>query len=1027
MRDPVKVDVSSYFTIGNDTTANNYYDLPRAKHGGSVTYVIQEWPQGASPKLVSNRMTGMTVNGAYQVQAIYQKGDDVIYQQATIYRNRIEASDGCNVAMVNTTENPQQYTAEAVKGGALLNIFVSDGEKDKLVNADLTDYAQCVPLLNLIEARGLVAIQSSQKINETGQKIRTGFVMQTSGQLLGADVLKFFFIRLYNGNNKVYESLTAQNDAVQVGLVGNDASKLRFSVETDKTFDRIELWSAGLLNVSLNALNLYYAFYEPADCDNSASTAEACLEMITAQKDGADINYEETQLPEGIDVGSSFSKLGNLLDNSAETSALIVNGVSVLSRSTVAVKFDEMPANQTVGAIVKKTTGLASIDLLKDVKLVAYYDGTPVGNTSTGGSVGDIDLIGSGDNFYLELVPSAPYNEVRISFPKVAGVLDFIRLAGFYKRVDSDGDGTPDCAEDPDQSTSNIVVDKWTQHICADAQTKTATIRIDVSGAKEGEQVKFTCYSMSGSGNTVEQSATVKEAEGQQYFELQLPVGDYSISGLPENGLRAQIHPLQTTWKRNAPGTDWNDWNNWTDGSPWGCTDVVIPAQAARYPELQDWRDVDDFWGGNFCNQIHFEPGAEVVNTHYLQYEKAYVEMQITGGAFHAVCVPLHGMVTGDMFVSSTLPEYFTPLNSVTYPEVRHNPVVRQQMWSRAVNYATSTSSDGVWAAEANWSRTFNAVSQPYDDAQGIMLQVGETNSSYRLRFPKDYTSYNYYTLGGTWVRKEDLSSDARKESGHFVYEGSNFDPSTAGTRFSFTLRNESSSSTIFVAGNPFMTHIDIQAFLEGNSGVVSSVGVDDCVYTLENGKLVSVPESSVTTIRPMQAFYVYGATSNQMSLTTNYTEQMLKQEPSAAKTRALRASSALQPGMLSVTVHAGDAVSGCLLIRDAAASDAVVTGEDVPMLIDKETMPAVSVYSIAGQRALTIQKTTGRQAVKLGFVTKGSQRTTLEFRYAKDWDGWTLNDSKTGRKYVLDGTELTLDVTDLTSGNGRFYLEKTN
>lgn len=60
-RDPVEIDVSSYFTIGNDTISTDYYDLPTPSEG-SVTYSLISWPSGAtSPSISGNHMTGMTV------------------------------------------------------------------------------------------------------------------------------------------------------------------------------------------------------------------------------------------------------------------------------------------------------------------------------------------------------------------------------------------------------------------------------------------------------------------------------------------------------------------------------------------------------------------------------------------------------------------------------------------------------------------------------------------------------------------------------------------------------------------------------------------------------------------------------------------------------------------------------------------------------------------------------------------------------------------------------------------------------
>lgn len=119
--------------------------------------------------------------------------------------------------------------------------------------------------------------------------------------------------------------------------------------------------------------------------------------------------------------------------------------------------------------------------------------------------------------------------------------------------------------------------------------TYLGNVRISVDAKPElvGTELTFTCYPYNGNGQKIEQKAKLQHDDDKGYFfELSLPVGDYSISGLPYNGLRAQVHPLKTTWKRNPVNTDWNNWSNWTDGSPWGCTNVVIPTGATKYPDL---------------------------------------------------------------------------------------------------------------------------------------------------------------------------------------------------------------------------------------------------------------------------------------------------------------------------------------------------------------------------------------------------------------------------------------------------------
>lgn len=769
-RDPVEIDVSSYFTIGNDTISTDYYNLLTPSEG-TVTYSLISYPEGAtSPSISGNRITGMTVNGDYVVQAIYKRGEETSWSYAVIHRNKKEAEAGCNTMMINTSGNEVQYTvveSSGSQGG--ISLFNKINNRQNLVDGDYTNYAEATNVLSLIQFGSLAGVHSSQDITPQGGKTRVGFVMQTNNQLLGADVLKFFFIRLYKDGEEVFSGLTAENDAVGVGLVGNDGSKLRFYVETDQTFDQVELWTAGLLNVNLNTFRLYYAFYEPVTCEEYEGTSEACMEMITAQKHGATINYAETKSSSVASVGTTMNNLSYVIDNSQQTAASIVAGVSLISRSTVAVKFNSIRGGQPLGAILRTPGYVLNASVLQNVTIAAYNGGQAVASESTSGGLASIEVISDAGLAYMEVTPLQDYDEVRISFPSLADALETVWLSGFYIRPDANGNGIPDCAEEPeDQGEIDIAYRSITEHVCVDETTYLGNVRISVDAKSEllGTELTFTCYPYNGNGQKIEQEAELQQDDKGYFFELSLPVGDYSISGLSTyNGLRAQVHPLKTTWKRNASDTDWNNWSNWTDGSPWGCTNVVIPAGATRYPNLNAWGSVDKFYGGNYCANIHFEPGAAVLNTQYLEYDCAYVEMEVQSGMYHMISTPLHGMVTGDMFVSPEMPAYFTPLNGATYREVRHNPIVRQKMYSRAVTTATSgTDSNGTVVATADWSRTFNAVAQPYEQTQGIKMMVGnDWGTSYRLRFPKAYTEYNYYTLSGGWVKKRNFAGRGKK------------------------------------------------------------------------------------------------------------------------------------------------------------------------------------------------------------------------------------------------------------------------
>lgn len=1047
-RDPVEIDVSSYFTIGNDTISTDYYNLPTPSEG-TVIYSLISWPSGAtSPSISGNHMTGMTVNGDYVVKAVYTREEkETSWSYAVIHRNKKEAVAGCNTMMINTSGNEGQYTvveSSGSQGG--ISLFNKINNRQNLVDGDYTNYAEATNVLSLIQFGSLAGVHSSQDIAPQGGKTRVGFVMQTNNQLLGADVLKFFFIRLYKDGEEVFSGLTAENDAIGVGLVGNDGSKLRFYVETDKTFDQVELWTAGLLNVNLNTFRLYYAFYEPTTCEEYAGTSEACMEMITAQKHGATINYAETKSSSAASVGATMNNLSYVIDNSQQTAASIVAGVSLISRSTVAVKFNSIRGGQPLGAILRTPGYVLNASVLQNVTIAAYNGGQAVASESTSGGLASIEVISDAGLAYMEVTPLQDYDEVRISFPSLADALETVWLSGFYIRPDANGNGIPDCAEEPDdQGETDITYRSITEHVCVDETTYLGNVRISVDAKSEllGTELTFTCYPYNGNEQKIEQKAELQQDDKGYFFELSLPVGDYSISGLSTyNGLRAQVHPLKTTWKRNASDTDWNNWSNWTDGSPWGCTNVVIPAGATRYPNLNAWGSVDKFYGGNYCANIHFEPGAAVLNTQYLEYDCAYVEMEVQSGMYHMISTPLHGMITGDMFVSPEMPAYFTPLNGATYREVRHNPIVRQKMYSRAVTTATSgTDSNGTVVATADWSRTFNAVAQPYEQAQGIKMMVGnDWGTSYRLRFPKAYTEYNYYTLSGRWVKKETLPEGARNMNGKFAYEESGFKPENAGRSFTFELRNEEQGATYFVAGNPFMSYLDIKTFLTENKQSVQAIRIIDSESVFgeeeglvrislgKNGDLsFDVAGEQSNTIAPLQAFYVEaleGYTSDNVNIT--YTSDMFVQPSASTATRSSRSASVPTAGEMKISAVSGNSVSSCSLIRSAGASDAYNAKEDIVSLIDEDFMPKVKVYTVADKRALDIQKMSNATRVDLGFMVKdGSQQTEFTLDYGSNWKGWTLVDKQTGKRYLLDGTSLTVNAGAMKSTDGRFYLVK--
>ena len=180
-RDPVEIDVSSYFTIGNDTISTDYYNLLTPSEG-TVTYSLISYPEVAtSPSISGNRITGMTVNGDYVVQAIYKRGEETSWSYAVIHRNKKEAEAGCNTMMINTSGNEVQYTvveSSGSQGG--ISLFNKINNRQNLVDGDYTNYAEATNVLSLIQFGSLAGVHSSQDITPQGGKTRVGFEIADS-------------------------------------------------------------------------------------------------------------------------------------------------------------------------------------------------------------------------------------------------------------------------------------------------------------------------------------------------------------------------------------------------------------------------------------------------------------------------------------------------------------------------------------------------------------------------------------------------------------------------------------------------------------------------------------------------------------------------------------------------------------------------------------------------------------------------------------------------------------------------------
>ena len=636
-----------------------------------------------------------------------------------------------------------------------------------------------------------------------------------------------------------------------------------------------------------------------------------------------------------------------------------------------------------------------------------------------------MDDIGYGDKIYLLLNPTKSFDEIRIQTGTLVEALSGLKLYGLFVRNDADGDGIPDCEDenscgpeepqqpDPEQP-GDINFTLSAEHLCQQSDL-TVTIKGTV-----GTVYKISCTEQ---GINNEEVTVQANGEGSWTGAMPNAVREATLTVTTQDGAKSTtkkfaVHPLQTRWQGTVD-TDWNNWDNWTEGSPIGCSNVIIPAGCVNYPVLTVASE-------NLCSHIHFEMGAEVVNTHFLTYERASVDMTLNeADRYYTLSAPLHGMVTGDMFIPADgNPDVFVEANATNAPQNRFNPRIYQRLWaSNAKGQIISGSQIEVTPDETRWTPPFNALAEKYEPGKGFSMKaVGNAaEGDLTFRFPKTHTEYEYVTDQNqpTGI-KENIS---RVNVGRFIYEKGD---GAEAFPFTVTLSNKDAGTT-FLAGNPFMAHIDVAKFMAVNNFTSVKVydGNNANSQILVDGELVS-NGADYTHIAPMQSVFVTVANDAQ-TLNVTYTTDMLASAPgSLLKSHRMAAESYSD---LSLSATAGKHVANTLVRLSAAASKAYVPGEDAELLVDNEVRPAIALFSVAGGKSLDIQQLDGADRIPLGFYLQTPDTVSLTIRKSGsgEWDGWYLSDIQLQKNYPLETAETVIPLGVLSTNVGRFFLVKGN
>lgn len=437
----------------------------------------------------------------------------------------------------------------------------------------------------------------------------------------------------------------------------------------------------------------------------------------------------------------------------------------------------------------------------------------------------------------------------------------------------------------------------------------------------------------------------------------------------------------------------------------------------------------------SLLNQIHFEPGAEMLHAEYLLYDTAWVDYQLDKGRWYTLASPLKAVVAGDFYTDSDdgveKQEYFTDItftgnaqyNNGAVTNNRFKPSVYQRAWKGESTevwlHIDATTKKNV-AISGNWSALTNDVAEMYEPGTGFSLKVQDVTDNATFRLPKADTGYYYYSQNG--AQGSDKVSGISKVNAHRLQSDEIYqrtDNSTVGSievnEFTVSL-GESADGQYYLVGNPFMAHLNMDVFFTKNSNLEPKYWVvDHNSQTVAVGKaedLTTTDPTGDATVAPLQSFFVQkktGAGSNEIK----FTQDM---QTLGGTGDGLRSANAL-----TITATTTDGrTSRAAVAYDMAASADYEASEDAELFLDSNLGDVPMVYTVAGAMATSINRTSELYNIPLGVYGSKQEMVTLSFGGLNQFSSATLYDAQEQTETPLREGK-TVSVPAGTSG--RYFL----
>ena len=544
--------------------------------------------------------------------------------------------------------------------------------------------------------------------------------------------------------------------------------------------------------------------------------------------------------------------------------------------------------------------------------------------------------------------------------------------------------------------------------------------------------------------------------------------------------LNLQIVPKNLVWQ--PTGTSFNgwgkneNWKGWIDHNkdekinekltsgfvPMAGSNVIIPNlnNPLLYPYIVP--DEEDHNHSHYpmtigfephnCDNIYFESGARIHNQHLLQYNNAFVDMQVTAGAWNMVSAPLQGMVSGDMFIphdgwwspaNNHLITESNPFSVSNFQGIRSGDAAYafwQAFYNTTVNKMTNNGLVDVTAG-AEFVQS-NTLVQTLNPGAGYQLYgLGwKDKEALTIRLPKPDYEYMYYNgKGDAYGQPEKITTKNRNKLA--------FTPTNdAEDAMEITLTNKTESQ-YFLFGNPTMAYINMHDFLHDNEGEENNKILNHVFYRIENGTWDATTEHTMGDDRflaPMTSVMLEACTARTelpltlkaSHLTLNNQVSPFSEDNPAVQQAPRRApdtdTQAPTSELLTIYALTKNATARTVLAINPVANDYYLSGEDALFIstgVENEsyvTTP-LNMYTVAERVPMMADVRQGISNIPLAILAADKARQEymqLAFYYTSNWSRTCyFCDSKTGQKIrIMDGLVISVEMPQ--NHEQRYFIE---